>query len=103
MQTGPHRDPPPCQAVSQLLAIDPAVAEGQNSGLTVRRRRGEDLDPLYPFQRGGHAADQMLLMAANPGDPLSPHEAQPLGQSRDPRHILRPGFQTIRQKFRHGL
>ena len=92
MQTRSHRDPPPRQTISQFLAIHLPVVERQYPGLTARRRRGKDLDPLDSLQPGSHSADQMFLMTANSGDSFSAYESKPLRQSRDSRHVLRPGF-----------
>ena len=98
MKSRPDSNSQVPQRLGKFLAVMPGQ-EGNGA-----RLMGAGKHPAAQFFQSGGAGFRLKMLP--PSDILHPFPlkiGQPLGQSRDSRHIQRPRLQPLRQIFRHIL
>ena len=103
MESRPHRRALRRKSFAQRLAVPTVQAKAQHTCLCPILRGIEHLRTGNIPQQCRHMSRQVSLVPCNTSHALLLHKSQALQKSCNPRHIVRPCLQPVRQLLRHLL
>ena len=102
MQSGADGDPRRAEPLGERVAAHAGRNNGQHAGLIISLRE-KDAQPRQFVQPRGKTVHQPFLHAVNALRCSPPDEADALAQAGNAANIVRSGFQSLGQGFRHEV